>query len=160
MAQTIQGYGLAPYAQEALRMAEIAKGQGGMANTTAPVGSNAEDSGGASKVAVNTQPFNNALYNQQDMSENLKTAIPGRQAKALSDLRTKNAAIADADNRAQQKKNDLTAQMMFASGNYMATQSLAIPEVEQRVKQHVAEQKLMAFGINPAIPFSSGRTPV
>jgi hypothetical protein len=34
---------------------------------------------------------------------------------------------------------------------------MGIPEVANKVQQHVAEQKLMANGINPQIPFTSNR---
>ena len=34
---------------------------------------------------------------------------------------------------------------------------MSIPEVAQQRQQHVAEQKLMAYGINPQVPFTSNR---
>ena len=77
MSQQIQGYGNNPYAEEALRLAEIGRGQQGMARTTAPVGPNLQDSGGMSKPSVNAQPFNERLL-MQNMSENAKT-VPQAQ---------------------------------------------------------------------------------
>ena len=45
------------------------------------------------------------------------------------------------------------AQMLYANDGGNATFQMGIPEVAQaNVKQHVAEQKLMAYGINPQVP--------
>ena len=159
MAQQIQGYGKSPYAEEALRLAEIGQGQGGMARTTAPVGPNLQDSGGASKPSVNTQPFNNARLKQQNIAENIRTKVPGDQAKAISDLRQANAAEADAMTSEQRFLNQRVAEFLYANDAGTATFGLAMPEVADRVKGHVAQQKLMAFGINPAQPFTSGNLP-
>ena len=49
MPQQIQAYGTNPYAEEALRVAEMDRGQEGMSRTTAPIGPNLQDGGGMSK---------------------------------------------------------------------------------------------------------------
>ena len=67
MSQQIQSYGQSPYAEEALRLAEIGRGQEGMARTAAPVGPNLADGGGMSKPNVNTQPYNNTRLMEQNM---------------------------------------------------------------------------------------------
>ena len=87
MAQQLQSYGQSPYAEEALRLAEIGRGQEGMARTAAPVGPNLTDGGGMSKPNVNTQPYNNTRLMEQNMAQNISTAVPGQQANALGQVR-------------------------------------------------------------------------
>ena len=70
MPQQIQPYGTNPYAEEALRVAEIGRGQEGMSRTAAPIGPNLQDTGGMSKPSVNTQPYNNARLMEQNMQQN------------------------------------------------------------------------------------------
>ena len=45
--------------------------------------------------------------------------------------------------------------MMYANDGGNATFQLGLPEVAQQVKQHAAEQKLMAYGRNPQVPYTS-----
>ena len=157
MTQQIQEYGSNPYAEEALRLAEIGRGQEGMSRTAAPVGPNLQDSGGMSKPSVNTQPFNNNRLMGQNMGQNMQTAVPGQQANALGQVRKAQAEMSDADYKANEFKNERVAQMMYATDGGTATFALGIPEVGLQREQHVAEQKLMANGINPQIPFTSNR---
>ena len=157
MSQPIQSYGQNPYAEEALRLAEIGKGQEGMARTAAPVGPNLTDGGGMSKPNVNTQPFNNSRLMEQNMQQNISSAIPAQQASALGQVRKGTAEQADAEFKANEFKNERVAQMLYATDGGSATFQMGIPEVANQVKQHVAEQKLMAHGINPQKPFTSNR---
>ena len=46
-------------AEEMLGAASAQRGLGGMSRTAAPIGPNMMDGGAASKVGVNTQPYNN-----------------------------------------------------------------------------------------------------
>ena len=157
MSQPLQSYGQSPYAEEALRLAEIGRGQQGMSRTTAPVGPNLTDGGGMSKPNVNTQPFNNTRLMEQNMSENIKTAVPGQQANALGQVRKGMAEQSDGEYKANEFKNERVAQMLYANDGGNATFRMSIPEVAQATQQHVAEQKLMAYGINPQVPFTSNR---
>ena len=157
MSQPIQSYGQNPYAEEALRLAEIGRGQEGMSRTTAPVGPNLTDAGGMSKPNVNTQPFNNSRLVEQNMQQNVTSAIPAQQVNALGQLRKSTASQADAEYKANELKNERVAQMMYANDGGSATFQMGIPEVAVKVKQHVAEQRLMAEGINPQTPFTSNR---
>ena len=157
MSQPIQAYGQNPYAEEALRLAEIGKGQEGMSRTTAPVGPNLIDSGGMSKPNVNTQPFNNSRLIEQNMQQNVSSAVPAQQSQALGQLRKQGAEVADAQFKANTLKNTRIAEMLYATDGGSATFQMGIPEVAQKVKQHVAEQKLMAHGINPQTPYTSNR---
>ena len=157
MSQQIQSYGQAPYAEEALRLAEIGRGQEGMARTAAPVGPNLADSGGMSKPNVNTQPYNNTRLMEQNMQQNISASVPGQQAQALGQLRKGVAEVADAEYKANEFKNERVAQMLYANDGGSATFQMGIPEVANQVQQHVAEQKLMAYGVNPQVPFTSNR---
>jgi len=157
MAQQLQSYGQGPYAEEALRLAEIGRGQEGMSRTAAPVGPNLADGGGMSKPNVNTQPYNNTRLMEQNMSENMRAAVPGQQANALGQVRKGVAEQSDAEYKANEFKNERVAEMLYANDGGNATFRMSIPEVANQVQQHVAEQKLMAYGINPQVPYTSNR---
>ena len=157
MAQQLQSYGQGPYAEEALRLAEIGRGQEGMSRTAAPVGPNLADGGGMSKPNVNTQPFNNTRLMEQNMGENMRSAVPGQQASALGQVRKGVAEQSGEEYKANEFKNERVAQMLYANDGGNATFRMSIPEVAQQTQQHVAEQKLMAYGINPQVPFTSNR---
>ena len=159
MSQAIQSYGQNPYAEEALRLAEIGRGQEGMSRTAAPVGPNLTDGGGMSKPNVNTQPYNNSRLMEQNMSQNISSAVPAQQANALGQVRKGVAEQSDAEYKANEFKNERVAQMLYANDGGNATFQMGIPEVAQARKQHVAEQKLMAYGINPQVPYTSNRFP-
>ena len=157
MAQQLQSYGQGPYAEEALRLAEIGRGQEGMSRTAAPVGPNLADGGGMSKPNVNTQPYNNTRLMEQNMQQNISAAVPGQQANALGQVRKGVAEQSDAEYKANEFKNERVAQMLYANDGGNATFQMGIPEVANKVQQHVAEQKLMAYGVNPQVPFTSNR---
>ena len=157
MAQQLQSYGQGPYAEEALRLAEIGRGQEGMSRTAAPVGPNLADGGGMSKPNVNTQPFNNTRLMEQNMGENMRSAVPAQQANALGQVRKGVAEQSGAEYKANEFKNERVAEMLYANDGGNATFRMSIPEVAQQTQQHVAEQKLMAYGVNPQVPFTSNR---
>ena len=157
MSQQIQSYGQNPYAEEALRLAEIGRGQEGMSRTAAPVCPNLTDGGGMSKPNVNTQPFNNTRLMEQNMSENMRSAVPAQQANALGQVRKGVAEQSDAEYKANEFKNERVAEMLYATDGGNATFQMSIPEVAQQTQQHVAEQKLMAYGVNPQVPYTSNR---
>ena len=157
MSQPIQSYGQHPYAEEALRLAEIGRGQEGMARTAAPVGPNLTDGGGMSKPNVNTQPYNNSRLMEQNMQQNVTTAIPAQQANALGQVRKGVAEQSDAEYKANEFKNERVAQMLYANDGGSATFRMGVPEVANQIQQHAAEQKLMAYGVNPQIPFTSNK---
>ena len=157
MAQQLQSYGQGPYAEEALRLAEIGRGQEGMSRTAAPVGPNLADGGGMSKPNANTQPYNNTRLMEQNMGQRIQEAIPGQQANALGQVRKANLDASQKDFESNQFKNQRVAEFLFANDGGNATFQMSIPEVAQQRQQHVAEQKLMAYGINPQVPFTSNR---
>ena len=115
MAQQLQSYGQGPYAEEALRLAEIGRGQEGMSRTAAPVGPNLADGGGMSKPNVNTQPYNNTRLMEQNMSENMRAAVPAQQANALGQVRKGVAEQSGEEYKANEFKNERVAQMLYAN---------------------------------------------
>ena len=157
MSQQIQGYGNNPYAEEALRLAEIGRGQEGMSRTTAPIGPNLQDSGGMSKPSVNAQPFNNERLLMQNMSENAKTSVPQAQAGAIGAQRAAVAEVSGQEAKAKEFAATRVAEMLYANDAGTATFALAAPEVAKKVAADVATQKIMASGMNPQVPFTSNR---
>ena len=157
MTQQIQPLGTNPYAEEALRLAEQGRGQEGMGRTAAPVGPNLQDGGGMSKPNVNTQPYNNQRLMEQNMGQNMSSSVPAQQSNAVGQMRKQTAEQSGAEYKANEFKNERVAQFLYANDGGNATFQMGLPEVAQKVNQHVAEQKLMANGINPQIPFSSNR---
>ena len=154
MTQQIQPFGTNPYAEEALRLAEMG-GNEGMGRTSSPVGPNLQDSGGMSKPNVNTQGFNNERLMGQNIQQNQSTAMTGQQANLLGQMRTKVAEQSGAEYKAQEQLNTAVSQLMYANDGGNATFELGLPGVADRVRADVAKQKLMANGINPQVPFTS-----
>jgi len=157
MTQQIQPFGTNPYAEEALRLAEQGRGQEGMGRTAAPVGPNLQDSGGMSKPNVNTQPYNNNRLMEQNMGQNMSSAVPGQQANNVGQLRKQSAELSGAEYKANEFKNERVAEFLYANDGGNATFQMGFPEVARQVDQHVAEQKLIANGVNPQKPFTSNR---
>ena len=156
MTQQIQPLGTNPYAEEALQLANMSRGQEGM-NSQVPVGPNLIDSGGMSKPNVNTQPYNNERLMQQNMGQNMSSAVPAQQSNMLGQVRKQSAEMSGAEYKAQTDLNTRVAEFLYANDGGNATFQLGIPEVAQRTQQHVAEQKIMSNGINPQKPFTSNR---
>jgi len=144
-----------PYAEEALHLAAMGQGTAGMSRTSAAVGPNLAMGGPLAQPVVNAQGYSNDVKRSQNISQNISTAIPGSQAQALGELKTAESSIAQAEFQAQNDLFQKISLMMYANDAGNATFKLGIPEVAQQVKQHVAEQKLMAYGINPQVPYTS-----
>ena len=94
---------------------------------------------------------------EQNMGQRIQEAIPGQQANALGQVRKANLDASQKDFESNQFKNQRVAEFLFANDGGNATFQMSIPEVAQQRKQHVAEQKLMAYGINPQVPYTSNR---
>ena len=80
---------VSPYtvAEESLPMSSMGRGQSGMQRTSAPLGPNMYDQGAASKVGVNTQPYNNERLLQQNVLQNTTAAAPQANANAVQQAR-------------------------------------------------------------------------
>lgn len=160
MSQPLQPYGTNPAAEETLRLSEAQRQQPGMGRTAAPVGPNLQDGGAMSKPSVNSQPYNNARLMGQNQQQNMSTAVPGAQANAIGQVRKQNAELSNAEHKAIEQKNRTVAEILYANDGGNATFQLGLPDVAERIGQHVAEQRMMANGINPQVPYTSNRLPV
>jgi len=147
--------GMNPFAEEALHLAAMGQGNAGMSRTAAAVGPNLAVGGPLSQPLVNAQGYSNDVKRQQNIQQNVSTAIPQSQAQALGQLKIAESASSQADYKAQTGLLEKISLMMYANDAGNATFQLGIPEVAQQVKQHLAEQKLMAYGINPQVPYTS-----
>ena len=87
----------------------------------------------------------------------MRSAVPAQQANALGQVRKGVAEQSGEEYKANEFKNERVAQMLYANDGGNATFQMSIPEVAQQRQQHVAEQKLMAYGVNPQVPFTSNR---
>ena len=157
MPQQIQPYGTNPYAEEALRVSEMGRGQVGMSRTAAPIGPNLTAGGPLAQPKINAQPYSNARLMEQNMKQNMSSAVPLQQANSLGQVRKAQAEISDSEYKANEFKNERVAQMLYANDGGSATFALGVPAVAAKVEHDVAQQKLMANGINPQVPFTSNR---
>ena len=160
MAQPLQPYGTNPAAEEMLRLSEMQRGQQGMGRTAAPVGPNLQDGGAASKPSVNAQPFNNQRLDAQNRMQNMQTQVPLKQADYIGQARKQTAEASNAEQKAVQQMLRTKSEILYANDAGTASFKLGIPEVAQMTNQHVAENKLMSYGINPQIAYTSNRLPI
>ena len=152
MAQQLQSYGQGPYAEEALRLAEIGRGQEGMSRTAAPVGPNLADGGGMSKPNVNTQPYNNERLASQNMQQNVLSAGPQAASNAVGGVRAQVAAQSDAEGKAQQFAAQRMSEALYANQSGSALMRLnAVMQSPDKAKfmNDIATGKAMAQGLNP-----------
>ena len=154
MAQPIRA--MQPYNEVALRLAEGQNpNQAGMGRTSAPPIANPMDNGGISKVAANSQPSTNALYQGQSMGQNASTTAP-LVSEAVQQEKIAQTTQSDREYRAQSQLNEAVSTMLVANApSGAATFALGNPAVADRVHRSVAEAKLMKHGLNPQIPFTS-----
>ena len=157
MPQQIQSLGTNPYAEEALRLAEQGRGQEGMGRTAAPVGPNLTIGGPLAQPKINAQPYNNQRLMEQNMGQNMRSAVPAQQANNVGQVRKQSAELSGAEYKANEFKNERVAQFLYANDGGNATFQMGFPEVARQVDQHVAEQRLIEGGVNPQKPFTSNR---
>ena len=149
-----------PYAEEALAAASIARNQGGMLRTSAPIGNERMLSTGMSdKVEINEQPEKNANYSSQNVKQNMMSAIPQAQASAIQGQRKNNADLSQAEYKAQHMLTERMAQTLYANDGgaaVMQLNSLAADPVQMKeFMRRIGESKQMAQGNNPHTKFQS-----
>ena len=147
--------GMNPFAEEALHLAARGQGTAGMSRTAAAVGPNLAMGGPLAQPVINAQGYSNDVKRTQNVSQNISTAIPQAQAQALGELKSNESKLSQAEFQAQNNLLEKISLMMYANDGGNATFALGFPEVAQQVKQHAAEQKLMAYGVNPQVPYTS-----
>ena len=139
-------------AEETLAASSAQRGLGGMERTAAPKGPNMFDSGAASKVGVNTQPYNNQVFEQQSVQQNVTSAIPQASSNAVQKTRKEQLVGANAEYKAEQFKQE-HVQTMMSVMNTPATLALGNmnPPEAAKFRNDIATSKAMAMGINPDI---------
>ena len=140
-----------PIAQETLPMSSAQRGLQAM-NSKTPPGPNRYDSGGASKVEVNTQPYNNERFAQQNIMQNTISAAPQAASGAVGQVRTAAAAETDASNKAQQFAATRMSEALYANQSGSAIMRLnSVMQSPDKAKflNDIAVSKAMAQGLNP-----------
>ena len=140
-------------AEESLSASSAMQGLGGMERTAAPKGPNMFDGGPASKVGENTQPFNNARMQQQNILQNTSAAAPQAQANAVQQSRKMNLVEDNAQYRAniatqlfEGRKTEILSVMKTPGLDKMG--SMTSIENDQ-FRSDIATGKAMAMGVNP-----------
>ena len=140
-----------PVAQEMLQMSSAKRGLQAM-NSPTPPGPNRYDGGGASKVEVNTQPYNNERFAEQNIMQNTISAAPQAASGAVGQVRSQVAAQTDAQNKAQQFASTRMSEALYANQSGSALMRLnAVMQGPDKAKfmNDIAVSKAMAQGLNP-----------
>ena len=149
-----------PYAEEALKLASIARNQGGMTRTSAPIGSERQLSSGLTdKVEFNEQPERNNGYTQESIKANTMSAVPQAQANAIRGMRKQQVDISQQEYEAQELLNRRKAEVLYANDGGAAVMKMgelaADPPQMQELMRRVGESQMMAKGNNPHNKFQS-----
>ena len=137
-------------AEESLGMSSAAQGLGGMERTAAPKGPNMFDSGAASKVQVNTQPYNNSRLVEQNIEQNTAAAIPQAASEAIQQTRKMGLVTDNQEYKANQMLEQRKSEVMSVMNTpaTLAMGNMSPPQMEQ-FRSDIATGKAMAMGINP-----------
>ena len=136
-------------AEESLGQSSAMRGLQGMQRTAAPMGPNMMDSGPASKVGENTQGFNNARMQQQNILQNTVAAAPQAGADAKQQMNKQilvgaNAEQAFLRDRMKEVTSVMDTPALDTMGGMSDTESAAF-------RQNIATGKAMGMGVNPDI---------
>ena len=123
---------------------------------TSPVrpGPNAYDQGGASKPAVNTQPFNNQRLAEQNILQNTGSAAAQAGANAMGQARSQTAAVSDAEAKAQLFAAERMSEALYANQSGTALMKLnSVMQSPDKSKflNDIAVGKAMSAGMSPDI---------
>lgn len=149
-----------PYAEEALKLASMARNQGGMTRTSAPIGpERLLSTGMTDKVEINEQPERNAGYTMESVKANTGSAIPQAQANAIRGMRKQQTDISQQEYDAQMLLNTRKAEVLYANDGGAATMKLSQLANDaaqgQEFMRRIGESKMMAQGNNPQNKFQS-----
>ena len=144
-----------PYsvAQETLGMSSMQRGLGGMTSPVRP-GPNSYDQGGASKPAVNTQPFNNQRLAEQNTLQNVGSAASQAGANAQSQVRSQVAQESDAEAKAQLFAAERMSEALYANQSgtaLMKLNSVLQSPDKSKFLNDIAVGKAMSAGMSPDI---------
>ena len=140
-----------PVAQEMLQMSSAKRGLQAM-NSPTPPGPNRYDGGGASKPEVNTQPFNNERFAEQNIMQNTLSAAPQAASGAMGQARSQAAAQTDQQSKAQQFAAQRMSEALYANQSGSALMRLnSVMQSPDKAKflNDIATGKAMAAGLNP-----------
>lgn len=157
MANRMQpGMGMGPYAEEALAGHTIARGDQGMFRTSAPIGpERINSSGPTDKPEVNAQPVNNMMHKQQEMTQNISTAMTQGVSNAVRGERKNQIDESQAQFKAQEQANKYMAEILYANDGgsaLMRLNSMAQdPATIKNFMQRVGEAQLMSSANNPQV---------
>ena len=121
-------------------------------NSPVRPGPNAYDQGGASKPAVNTQPFNNQRLAEQNQLQNIGSAAPQAGVAAQGQVRSQTAAISDQEAKAQLFAATRMAEALYAndSGSAMMRLNSVMQSPEKgKFMNDIAVGKAMSAGMSP-----------
>ena len=110
------------------------------------------DSGPASKVTENTQPYNNARMQQQGILQNTTSAAQQAQSDAVQMQRKLQLVEDNAAYKAisQRENTKATIMDMMNTPATLAMGNMSPPE-QAKMRNDVAVGKAQAMGINPAL---------
>ena len=136
-------------AQESLGQSSAMRGLDGMQRTAAPLGPNMMDSGPASKVGENTQGFNNARMQQQNILQNTVAAAPQAGADAKQQMNKQLLVESNAEqtflrDRLKEVTSVMDTPALDTMGGMSDTEGAAF-------RQNIATGKAMGMGVNPDI---------
>jgi uncharacterized protein YfcZ (UPF0381/DUF406 family) len=139
-------------AEESLGASSAMHGLGGMERTAAPKGPNMFDSGAASKVRENTQPYNNARMQQQGILQNTTSAAQQAQSDAVQMQRKLQLVEDNAQYKAISQRETTKAAIMDMMNTpaTLAMGNMSPPE-QAKMRNDVAVGKAQSMGINPAL---------
>ena len=139
-------------AEESLGASSAMQGIGGMERTAAPKGPNMFDSGAASKVQVNTQPFNNERLLEQNIMQNTASAAQQANSNAVQQVRKQQLVQDNAEYKAQAMLQQRTGEVLSVMGApaTLAMGNMSPPQAE-KLRSDVAVQKAMTMGVAPEL---------
>jgi len=139
-------------AEETLGMSSAQRGLSGMQRTAAVPGPNMFDSGASSKVAINNQAFNNSRLQEQNMMQNMASALPQAQADAVMDVRKQQLVMDNAQFKADRFAKQRTAEVAAVIGSPAIQQMGMMNNLElAKHRNDIAVGKAQTIGINPAL---------
>ena len=142
-----------PYtvAEQTLGQSSMQRGLPGMVSKVQP-GPNMYDQGPASKPSVNTQPFNNELFNSQNIAQNTLSAAPQAAVDAQGKVRSQVAQVSDSEANAQKFAAQRMSEVLYAnqSGNKLMELNSKMQGPERAAFiNNIAVGKAVTQGLNP-----------
>ena len=133
-----------------LSASSAGRGLDGMQRTAAPLGPNMFDSGPASKVQANTQPFNNSRLREQTILQNTTSAASQASVDAVNDLRKKQLVMDNQDYKVNQFRETYKENVLDAmDAKAIKAMGQMSPIEEKAHRANIASTKAATMGMNP-----------